>query len=191
MLCSTTFVNAQVEVSTYEMSTFETEPYSIQATEPKNGEFNYYIDMQSLDGAVSSGGVTIKSKNIDEFVLFLIECQSKLNEWNEVAKANGVEELTKEIPVTVKPSVDGYFKYGDWQFDNYVNLNPVYLRTENVASVVIYTGELTSTSNEYIDCENLAFALNSSEISALLKNIDKATVLSFFSEKDNKEDLFK
>lgn len=184
-------VNAQEEIATYEMSRFEKEPYSIQATEPQNDNFSFYVDMQSLDASIDNGGIVIKSKDLEDFRIFLKECQVKLNEWNDVATTNGVADLKKDIPVSVKPRLSGFFLYGDWKFDLNVVLTPKYWRTSNQAQVLIYTGEMTASDNEYMDADNFVFAFNSDEISDFLENLTTEKVANHYSQKESKEDLFK
>ena len=191
IMIGTQFANAQEEIDTYEMSKFETAPFIIQADDPVNDEYRFYILMQSLDASVDKGGIVLKSKYLEDFRVLLKECQVKLNEWNEVATANGVEDLKKDIPVSVKPKLMGFFSYGDWKFDRNVVLTPKYFRSSNEAYVILYTGEMISADNEYIDAENFVFAFDSDEITEFLEKLTTENVKSHYAKKTSKEDLFK
>lgn len=191
LMIGTHFATAQEEIDTYEMSRFEKEPYVIQANAPENGNYSFYINMQSLDASIDNGGIIVKSKYLEDFRVLLKECQVKLNEWDEVANANGVADLTKDIPVTVRPKLTGFFRYGDWKFDYNVVLMPKYFRSSNEAQVILYTGEMTASDNEYMDAENFVFAFNSDEIAEFLEKLTTENVENHFTKKASKEELFK
>tara|TARA_B110000114_G_C14835683_1_gene294510 strand:- start:114 stop:635 length:522 start_codon:yes stop_codon:yes gene_type:complete len=173
------------------MAFFEKDPYEIQATKPTGDNFNYYLSMQSLDGSVKKGGLKISSDNYVDFKEFLVQCKIKLNEWDSTAVANNIDELVKLIPVTYKPRLAGYFRYSDWHFDKSVKLTPKFYRTVGKSSLLITTGELTASDNEYIDCENLVFAFTSEEIDNLLEGLKPENIIKHFTAQDSKDELFK
>ena len=185
------FVTAQEKIDTYEMARFEKEPYSIQATSPKDEKFNLYIDMQSLDASVKSGGIILESDKIELFHTFFKECQNKLEEWDAVADSNDIADLTKDIPTSSKMKVKGYFRYGDWNFAYGLVLRPKYFRSDNISQVVVYTGEMTASDNRYTTADNFVFAFSSEEITDFLSKIKSENVIKHFTKKESKEDLFK
>lgn len=185
------FATAQEKIDAYEMPIFGSEPYSIEATSPKDGKFDFYIDMHSLDASVKTGGIILESNKIELFQTFLKECQNKLEEWDAVADSNDIADLAKDIPTSSKLKVQGYFYYGDWNYDFDIVLQPKYYRADNISQVIVYTGEMTASDNRYITADDFVFALSSEEITDLLSKVNSEKVIDYFTKKESKEDLFK
>jgi len=186
---------SQEEIGSYELFG---EEYKFEATEPdEKGEYTLYASGYASDGIVSQGGLMIKSKKIDDFVISLNEAKNKYVEWTSTAKENNVNDLSKDIKSS-PPSVGAYFAYSDWHFD--FNVSPFYkyliTKSDKTGKIsyclALYTGDLESSDNQYIDADSFIYAFYSlEEIESFISLFDKQLVLDKFNIKNNKEDLFK
>lgn len=183
-------LQAQQSIGKFTMS-FAQGEYSVEATEPKDGEYKLYIDMFSLDRSVKVGGLNIKSKDVPTLIALLQDVKTKYTEWSNLAKENNVTDLDKEIPTTNKPKCGGFFRYGDWKFDYSVTLSPRFLKTPDNTLALIHTGKMVASDNQYMDVSDFVFAFNSvSEIDELISLLDPQKVIDFYSKKTNTEDMF-
>lgn len=187
-------VYGQESIGTYEVLD---KKLSVQATKPdEKGSYDLYIDGYSLDESHETAGLSINYKKIDDFKLSFETAAKKYAEWVLVAKENNVKELDKVIEIS-SPKVSGYFLYyKDWKFDYLVNLK-YRLKISEINGVVDYamiitTGEMVSSENEFMTLDNVAYVFYSiEEINHFISLLDKQLVLDKFNAKDNKEDLFK
>tara|TARA_B100000886_G_scaffold191350_1_gene131781 strand:- start:1188 stop:1787 length:600 start_codon:yes stop_codon:yes gene_type:complete len=184
-------------LSQEKLETFEIfgKEYSVEATEPNSKGYTLYLNGYALDKTVSQGGLMIKSEKTADFRNAWKKAKSKYIEWTATAKENNVTDLNKDIKVNV-PSVEGFFSYGDWQFD--WNVSPYFkyhiTQANSVVSygLILYTGQLISGSNKYINSESFVYAFYSLEdIENFISLLDPKIVLDHFGEKNSKEDLFK
>ena len=184
---------SQEPIGSYEI--FDKE-LNISATEPKeNGDYSLYIDGYTLDATVSSGGIIIKNKKIDTFINSWEQAKEKYIEWTTTAKENNIMDLKKDIKVK-SPKLSGYFSYGSWKFDNNVSPYFKYLITESKGKasygLILYTGKMQASDNQYIDSDSFLYAFYSIEdIDNFISLLDSKLVLDKFGEKNSKEDLFK
>ncbi len=77
-----------------------------------------YIDVMSFDATATKAGLMLDRKREPDFSSCLDTAFKKYTEWKDIAAKNNVKELTKGIPCSCR--LEGYFKYGDWQFDPYI-----------------------------------------------------------------------
>tara|TARA_B100000242_G_scaffold63425_1_gene38791 strand:- start:2976 stop:3578 length:603 start_codon:yes stop_codon:yes gene_type:complete len=184
---------SQEKIETFEIFGKE---YSVDATEPNSKGYTLYLNGHPLDKSVSQGGIMIKSEQTADFRNAWEKAKSKYIEWTATAKENDVTDLKKDIKVNV-PNVEGFFSYGDWQFD--WNVSPFFkyiISKEKSGGVsyglILYTGQLISSSNKYIDSESFVYAFYSlKDIENFISLLDPKIVLDHFGEKNSKEDLFK
>ena len=81
--------------------------FKISATEPKeNGDYSLYVDGYTFDATVSSGGIIVENKKIDDFINGWEQAKEKYIEWS--IKENNVTDLNKDIKVKT-PKLSGYF----------------------------------------------------------------------------------
>jgi hypothetical protein len=88
-----------------------------------------------------------------------------------------------------------YFSYGDWQFDYSVSLefNFRIIQSGNVTKrlLVIKTGELKSSTNQFMEVDGYAIVFSSpSEMGAFIDSISQEKVRAFMS-KPKTEEIFK
>jgi hypothetical protein len=183
-------LHAQQSIGKFTMSFTDSE-FSVEATEPKDGEYKLYIDMFSLDKSVKAGGITVKSKDVPALIALLQDVKAKYTEWEKLAQENGVAELDKEIPTANRPKCGGFFRYGDWKFDYSVTLSPRFFKTPDNTLALVHTGKMIASDNQYIDASDFVFAFkNAAEIDELISLLDPQKVIDFYSKKTDTEDLF-
>lgn len=188
---------SQEEIGSYEIFG---KKLSVSATEPKeNGLYDLYIDGYSLDKSKTTAGIYLDSKKLNEFIKSLEYSTEKYKEWKSVALENDVTELVKTIDVykSSNPKFKAYFLYyDDWKFDYSVNMTYRFKISESEGKVdyalILSTGELSSSSNEYMTCDGVALAFYSvDEINYFISLLDKQLVIDNYSKKQSNDDLFK
>jgi len=170
--------------------------FEISATEPKdNGDYSLYVNGYTFDATVSTGGIIVEKKQIDSFINAWNQAKEKYIEWTTTAKENNVTDFTKDINVTL-PKLSGYFSYGSWKFDWSLSPYFKYIITEYEGEasygLILYTGSMEASDNQYIDCDSFAYAFYSlEEINFFLSLFDQKLVTDYFGKKNSKENLFK
>jgi hypothetical protein len=164
--------------------------YTIQV----GGDGELYMDLMSFDAGGSKVGLIMKRKRIDEFNNCLDSALAKYNSWKNVAINNNVKDFAKSIDCSCKS--EAYFKYGDWQFDNFVQPTFEFKVVESNGKVwhllIVRTGKLVSNSNQYMDHDGGAIVFSSSEEMVNFMNYIKIeSVDLFLSKKPKTEELFK
>lgn len=185
---------SQEDFSEY-TSSFLQKTYNIGISFDKNDKFSLYIDAHSLDPLSDNGGFIVREKNLSQGIINLKTAKEKYIEWVATAKKNGVTELDKEINIEVKTG-SAYFLYGrEWKFD--FNVKPTYnfkvFESKGVVHylLIIRSGELNASGNEYMNVDGVAFVFASeAEIDDLLK-IVTFEAIEKWKNKPKKEDLFK
>lgn len=184
---------AQDKITTYEMEYFSDAgtTYDISATEPDGkGEFGYYISMYSFDGRRTPVTINVKQKQLDEFIASIQEAKETYVEWDSVAVVNNVTDLDKSMKVK-SPSLMCAWYGTQWWFDYSTKLSFNFKHIEGKPVLIIRTGKLVASSNQYIDSEGGAFVFTSvEEIDAFLSALDPTLVTGHFAAKNQKQDLF-
>jgi hypothetical protein len=187
-------VKAQEKITTYTM--WEKE-YEIQSTEPSDSAYSLYIDGVPLDKTVDKGGLIVKNEYLDEFINCIKFSREKYVEWTQTAKDNNIKDLKKDVDIKKIPKLGGYFNYGSWHFDFNVKPYFKYTISETKAglinySLIIYTGKLQASDNEYIDSDSFVYIFYSiNEIDDFLLKLNEELVYNHFGAKNFKGDLFK
>ncbi len=185
---------SQEKYATYD-NTYIEKTYEVQISLEANNKFTFYIDALSLDNFVDKGGFEISSNQLKGFLTNLNQAKEKYKEWIKTAKANNVESLSKEIKIKSQ-KINGYFLYGgDWQFDFYVKptFKFVILKSNEEIKylLIVSTGELQSSSNEYIDCKGFVLVFSSLDEITHFETLFSEKQINEFKRKPNKEELFK
>lgn len=168
--------------------------YDIQVNFEGIDKFTLYIDAMSLDELFEKGGFMVDNKKYQGFIDALNEAKIKYQEWDQTAKANNVKDVKKEMPI--KSKVSGYFLYGrDWHFQFLVNLKFDFVIMERDGEVknmlMVKTGEMTSSSNQFMDVDGVILVFSSvEEINDFVDSISLEKI-NEFKNKPKSEDLFK
>lgn len=185
--------NAQEKLTSYD-NTYNGEKYEIQISAKEKEKFSLYIDAMSLDNLHEKGGISINQNQHQDFLNAIEEAKLKYEEWVKTAKENNVKDLNKTM--SIKSKSGAYFLYGSkWNFQFSVNLKFDFKIVENTGEIqyllLIKTGELQSSSNQYMKVDGFVLVFCSSkEIDDFTASIATEKVTEFVN-KPKKEELFK
>ena len=184
---------AQDKFTTYD-NTYAEKTYDIQLSSDDKTGFTLWIDALSLDNLHEKGGLMIKEKQYESFIGALDEAKSKYEEWVKTAKENNVKELDKAMPI--KSRVGAYFLYGgDWNFQYLVNLDFDFKILESKDELkyllIVRTGELQSSSNQFMKVDGLVLVFSSASEIEIFKNEISSQKIQAFFNKPKADDLFK
>jgi uncharacterized protein (DUF1330 family) len=190
MVALSTMTFAQEVVNSYEMSYFEEKSFDVSATEAKNGGYKYYISMYSME----SGQIVLMIDDADEMATFvgnLTDALDTYTKWDSVSIANNVTDLNKEMSIK-SGRYEAAFSYGSsWHFDYNVPLDFDFKHIDGGATLIIRTGEVNSSTNQYIDAKGGVFVFNSAdEIRGFIESLDYKHAREYFNNKKNTETLF-
>ena len=184
---------SQEKFTTYD-NLYISKTFDIKISSKVNDKFDLYIDAMSLDKLHDKGGITIDEKQHHDFVIALLVAKIKYEEWVKTAKDNNVRELEKTMPFNTK--VGGYFLYGNsWNFQNLVNLDFDFKILEHKDKLayllIIRTGELQSSSNQFMKADGFVLAFTSADAIAKFSNSISLKKINEFINKPEAKDLFK
>lgn len=189
--CSNSY--SQMKFATYD-NTYAEKTYDIRiSTKEKNG-FTLWIDALSVDKLNEFGGLMMNEKQYRSFISGLNEAKLKYEDWVKTAKENNVKELNKIMPI--KSKIAGYFRYGnDWYYQDLVNLAFNFWIVESEGELKYFliarTGELQSSSNQFIDVDGFVLVFSSTaEIEEFVNAISLREINDFYN-KPKVDDLFK
>lgn len=190
MMCLMTMVSfGQEKYTTYD-NLYVGKTYEVSISHKDNGKYTLYVDMVSVDKLPKSGGIMITEKEHDLFLSTLNEAKVKYTEWVTTAKENNVTDFIKSM--TYKVGVGGFFQYGSkWNFQFVVNLTFYFGIIDGKNLLIVRTGELTSSSNQYITHDGFMFVFqNEKEIDDFV-NVLSVDKVKEFMNKLKSTDLFK
>lgn len=191
--CSTICL-AQKKVNEYSVKYTSSEgkpSFDIEATEPKNGKFTFYIYGWSMDSE-DQVGFSIDSKKLPEFFNSLRAVGDKFEEWSKTAKDNQVTDYDKKFDVKFG-TYSAFFKYGrDWHFCRF-QFSPYFKVTKDGECLAIFKSyRLTASDNRFMNHEGFMIPFSSKEeIEDFIKALDPNPVLNSESTNAAKDDLFK
>jgi hypothetical protein len=182
----------QETFTSYE-NNYNDKTYEIQISAKEKDKFTLYIDAMSLDKLHEKGGIMIKEKQHKDFLNALTEAKGKYVEWVKTAKENNIKEVDKTM--NIKSKVDGFFRYGDWNFDYNVNLKFDFKILESKDKIkyllLVRTGELESSSNQFMKVDGFVLVFTSeTEIENFASQISLQKI-NDFAAKPKAETLFK
>lgn len=190
VLTLSSFVQAQKKVSEYSSSFFD-KTFEVQASEPKNGIFSFFIHCESKDK--HKVGFILKSNDVPDFINSLNEIKQKFSEWEDTAKKNNVTDFDKEFNTKFN-SVRTFFTYGsDWHFESGVRVKPYFKVTQDGQCLIIFNSrELTASDNQFMTVKGFILAFSSiKEVDEFINALDFDTVINEESKKEKTENLFK
>ena len=165
--------------------------FDIEATEPKNGKFTFYIYCWSMDSE-KKVGFSIESKKLPEFFTALRAVGEKQEEWTKTAKDNNVTDYDKQFDVKFA-SNSAFFKYGkDWHFCGF-RFSPYFKVTKEGECLAVFkSNKLTANDNRFMHHDGFAIPFsNKEEIEDFIKALDPAPILNSEGTNAAKDELFK
>lgn len=182
-------VNGQELFSKWHSSYFDKEFDVKISNEIKNGVFDIYVHAidENMDSSIC---LNFNSDTIADFILFLENVKSKYIEWKNIAIANNVSDMTKEMDY-ITPRCDVCWLYGgEWFFSFGQKLKPTFMILDDGRMVVIIYKEFTSSSNRYItDTIYMAWGCEQ-DIDSLIKALNVDEMRNKINSKINTQQLF-
>ncbi|MGX5820663.1 hypothetical protein ACWKWU_20885 [Chitinophaga lutea] len=175
-------------------NTYINKEYDIQISVDKKDNYSLYIDAMSFDRMHEKGGIILKQNRHQDFLNAIKEAKTKYEEWVKTAKENNVKDFSKKM--AIKSKAAGYFLYGNkWNFQFLVDLQFDFRILENKGEIVylllINTGELQSSSNQFMKVEGFALVFTSAkEIDDFTASISTDKITEFMN-KPKVDDMFK
>ena len=185
--------SAQELLSSYG-STYFSNNYNVRITGKSKDKFTLYIETQSLDNHIKSGGISINQKHYTKFINALSDAKLKYQEWINTAKENEITEFEKKM--AIDNLVDGFFlSGGNWHFHFWVQLQYEFkiITVDNITKylLLIRTGKLTSSSNKYTNADDFVLVFSSAdEIQLFMDSISSDTISNFMG-RTKTQSLFK
>ena len=190
MLCIVSImVMSQEQIGSYTMGYFDGKEYKIQASAPKNGKFDFYID---VEGERKSDNVNLLLENteLEKFKTVFTQVRDKYLEWAKTAKANNVTDINKDFPWSFpKLSVAWYGSKWWFSFNRY--FTPRFMVFKDGTSAMVLSAKVVSSSNEYIDQKFYLVLQTEEEFNQILDVLNEEKVINYFKNKENTKDLFK
>lgn len=157
-------------------------------------EGKLYVDLISADRISKQAGIILSRKRIPGFITCLDSALKKYESWREIAIKNGIKEMSKGIPCDCR--AEGYFTYGDWQFDFSVFPTFEFKVLESEGKVfhlmIMRTGEMQSSTNQFMNHDGgLLIFENSEDFREFINLIKPETVDAFLAKQPKTEELFK
>lgn len=181
---------AQQKVAEYQSVYFE-KTYDINALKDKSDDenFTYYAEVPSSEDKKVM--MILESKNMPQFVDYMTFVKGIYAKWNQTAKVNNVTELEKDIEAKPLHCESG-FMYGEWNFDFDVYLEPRVKIVRGKMLLIVQSGELQSSSNQFMKHKgfNLVFS-SPEEVDTFITKFDVKKVQTMFAQKSKTADLFK
>lgn len=164
--------------------------YDIQISYKDSLKYTLYIDMMSMDRLSKSGGIMVDKKEHEKFIKTLEEAKLKYEEWVKIAIDNNVTDLDKSMSLQTR--VGGYFSYGSkWNFQYIVNLSFDFKIINDKKLLIVRTGKMTSSSNQFMTHDGFVFVFsNTEEITEFLDIISRNQINEFILKPKSSE-LFK
>lgn len=187
ILLSVLNLSAQEKYSEYEMSYFS-EHMMFDAEISIDKPSMVWLSCMSLESENDNCGILIRDTS--DFINFLKSIDKKYIEWVKVAKENNVSELRKDFDFKERIYC-AYWVRSELWIDLNVKLTSEFMVKDGKYIVIIRTGKLNSSSNQYIDHDGLVIVLsNEEEFDTLINCFDSKLINDFINQKNEKENLF-
>ena len=189
LVCLMTMVSFGQEYTTYD-NLYDGNTYKVLIYLKDDGGYRLYVNMMPIDELSESGGILITEKEHDLFLSTLNEAKVKYTEWVTTAKENNVTDLSKSM--IYKVEVVGFFQYGSkWNIQLNVNLTFDFAIVDGENFLIVRTGKLTSSSNQFMTHDGFVFVFqNEKEIDDFV-NVLSVDKVKEFMNKPKSTDLFK
>jgi len=164
--------------------------YEIKISRKSDRVYTMYIEMLSLDNLSNNGGIMLDRQQHGNLILTLEEAKIKYQEWSKTAKENSITEMSKRM--TYRTKAAAYWYYGsEWQFQFLIEITFNFSIIDNKYMLLVSTGKLTSSDNNYITHDGFVFTFTSAEqVDDFISVIDM-TKLEQYLQKPSNSDLFK
>lgn len=174
-------VNGQKSFSKWHSSYFD-KTFDVKVgNEIKNGVFDIYI--YAIDENDNTDiCLNFDSNTIVDFKAFLENVKSKYIEWKNIAIANNVSDMTKEMDFKTPSCTACWYWVDEWYFSFGVKLRPTFMILDDGRMVVMIVKKFTASDNRYItntmymvweceqDIDSMIEALNIDEMRTMINS---------------------
>jgi len=136
---------AQTRIAEYRSDYYDRDYYVEVGTIDEDGDYIYYIQVNSHDPVVSDINLALYQFTAAELLESLSQARAKYDEWRQVAAVHDVRSVDKKIDVEF-PEVRAGFMYDGWEFSP-TTLTPRF-RVEEGRCMLVLQGE-SLTSGDY------------------------------------------
>lgn len=184
MLCCLNGVS-QVKFDTY-TSTFLKKDFNIEIAKSEKENYILYIGVASLDKLSKEANLMVSQKANADFKQFLKGVQETYVKWKETAEQNKVTELNKTIK-SKSLKLEAAFFYGSkWNFDFDVILNARVQIIENKILLIISSGKLESSSNQFTTHDGVILVFSEpKEVDDFINKLNEEKAIKATEEKEN------
>jgi hypothetical protein len=142
---------------------------------------NMYMDVSD------KVGLRLNPKMMVSFVEFVEECHTKHHEWDSIAKANSILDMSLKYYGDFK--VKAYFDYGGWNF-GLTNIQLVFSLKDGVSTSHLYISKVTSSTNEYIKSESVLLELTDELLEEYQTLLTIEAIDAYIETKTKNKNLF-
>ena len=150
-------------------------------TDKGKSQKNVYMDVSN------KVGLRFTPKTMLSFVTFIEECYGKYHEWDSIAKANNVMDMSLKYYGDFK--VSGYFDYGGWNF-GYAQVQLIFSLKDGISTSHIYIGKMISSSNQYIESDSVMLKLTDELLEEIQTLLSTEAIDEFITAKNKTKSLF-
>jgi len=150
-------------------------------TKPGKSQGDIYMYVSSKSGIILDKSEKIK------FLEFVKECHVKASEWDSIAKANNILDMSSKY--YGKLAVNGYFSYGGWHFGK-TTMKSIFAVREGVVSSYLYMNKMTASDNQFMESETVMFSLTDKLLDELQTLLSDEAIDEFITSKNKTESLF-
>ena len=157
-----------------------------------NGDMSINITPGKTQGDMYMGideiGIILNEDTRTEYLEFLTSSYAKFTEWSDVAKANNVTDMSKDIK---EFNVSGYFQYGGWKFGISKHVSKFSIDADGSHMCYVYVGQFQASTNEYMESDATVYFLTQVLIDELALHLNEVTISEFITKHNSTDDLFK
>lgn len=184
------FTSKAEEIFDSYFSSYFDKDFNIELSETDN-ELSFYINSYSLDSTSKQVVLMVKEDKLPELKSYLNFIAEKYSAWKNTAIENNVTELDKEIEYNNPPTFSSAFTYGGWKIDFSTKLTARFKVSNNKHLLLITSGKLQSSTNQYIDSDGMIFVFSSiDEINDFNNKLDLDKAKKKLKSEKNVENLF-
>ena len=187
-ICTTT-VSGQETFSNWHSSYFD-KTFDIKISDKiQNGVFDIYI--HAIDENMKTDiCLNFNSETIVDFITFLENVKSKYIEWKNIAVANNVSNMTKEMDFRTPNCTACWYYVNEWYFNFDVKLKPIFMVLDDGRIVVMLNKEFTASDNRYITNRIYMVWGCEQDIDSMITALNVDAMIAKINAKINTQELF-
>lgn len=180
---------AQKVIGTYHNDYFDKD-YEVSASDT-DGKYELYLEVAASGTKPAELNFSIDKENIQTLKNNFIDIKNKHFEWSNVAKANNVKDLNKEMNFTLSKATVCWNSGGKWYFSFNHKFKPSFMITSSGNHLTTITEKVQSSSNKYID-ETIYWVFSTEkDFDQIINWLDLDKIESLLNKDKEVKNLFK